>query len=78
MSCFFNPLGCAQSAALDLLWSIPWWGWALAIVIALLIAWRLAGIAGVTVAALGIGYLFGRNPVIDPIKHIHSDDPDAK
>lgn len=62
MSCLFDPIGCVQHAALAAVYSIPWWAWAIAVVVALFLAWRLGGLAGLVAAAAAVGFAFGRLP----------------
>lgn len=62
MSCLFNPVACAQGAAVTALLGVPLWVWLLVIVIVLAIAYRLLGWAGLVAAAIGVGYAIARFP----------------
>lgn len=77
MTCLFDPIGCVQTGVLSALAGVPWWAWAIAILVALIVAYRLLGLPGLAAAALAIGYAFGKTPAIDPIEHLHPNDQDA-
>lgn len=54
---------------------LPFWPWA-AVILALGIAYRIAGLPGITAAAAAIGYILGRRSVKDDA-HEHVSGPDA-
>lgn len=58
--CLTNPGACIETAVYSALTGVPWWVYALVILVALGAAWRLAGIPGLVATAAAVGYAFGR------------------
>lgn len=57
---------------------LPFWPWA-AVILALGIAYRIAGLPGITAAAAAVGYILGRRSVRTEDQFPHPDEaPPAK
>lgn len=60
MSCLFDPGACVQAAFWNVILGVPWWAWALLVLVLLGAAWKFAGIPGLVAGAAAIGFIFGR------------------
>jgi hypothetical protein len=56
---------CAWGIASGWAGMIPWWGWALAVLILVGVVWKIAGWPGLIALAAGVGFIFGRRSVAE-------------
>lgn len=83
-ACLVDPGGCIAAGWSNLLAAVPWWAWVALALVAIGLAWRLAGWPGVVALAFVGGY-FARDLMRawrvvraphEPVEHV--DGPDAE